>query len=72
MVGGLIPAENEHLLVLSCRRCWSLQACVPDSQEPENKCHLKISHVMDDTDIKFRGVMVFIIALHCKNEGGQT
>lgn len=33
---------------------------------------LKISHVMDDTDIKFRGVTVFIIALHCKNEGGQT
>ena len=41
LVRGLIPAEYEHLLILSCRRWQSLQACVSDCQEPGNKCHLK-------------------------------
>ena len=62
-LGGLIPAEYEHLLILSCRRWQSLQACVPDSQEPENKCCLK-HHVTDDVGMKFWGVLVFVIVLH--------
>lgn len=41
LLGRLITTEYEHMLILLCRRWQSLQACVPDSQEPEDKCHLK-------------------------------